>query len=148
MKDLREELVKRIDVLEKVKGLLLLPQLEMATAQQVADFYEVGVEAIKAIVFDHKDELLSDGYTTKTGKEVQELGSFLKKPSKIVNKRGYFLIETDNGFVKIAYPSNGLFPKRAILRVGILLRDSEIAKEVRTQLLNTSLISKPLPLSG
>ncbi|MCC2363915.1 Bro-N domain-containing protein [Bacillus cereus] len=29
-----------------------------------------------------------------------------------------------------------LFPKRAILRVGMLLRDSEVAKEVRTQLLN------------
>ncbi len=29
-----------------------------------------------------------------------------------------------------------LFSKRAILRIGMLLRDSEIAKEVRTQLLN------------
>lgn len=29
-----------------------------------------------------------------------------------------------------------MFPKRAILRVGMLLRDSNIAQEVRTQLLN------------
>ncbi|PDY07989.1 hypothetical protein COM83_33620, partial [Bacillus cereus] len=35
-------------------------------------------------------------------------------------------------FVASAY----LFPKRAILRVGMLLRDSEVAKEVRNQLLN------------
>ncbi|MGE1009234.1 hypothetical protein [Bacillus cereus] len=31
---------------------------------------------------------------------------------------------------------SNIFPKRAILRVGMLLRDSEVAKEVRTQLLN------------
>ena len=35
-------------------------------------------------------------------------------------------------------PNRGmkLFPKRAILRVGMLLRDSEIAKEIRTRLLD------------
>ena len=32
--------------------------------------------------------------------------------------------------------ANTLFPRRAILRVGMLLRDSKVAKEVRTQLLN------------
>lgn len=35
-------------------------------------------------------------------------------------------------------PNRGLrlFPKRAVLRVGMLLRDSKVAREVRTQLLN------------
>ena len=35
-------------------------------------------------------------------------------------------------------PTRGLkvFPRRAILRIGMLLRDSEIAKEIRTALLN------------
>lgn len=56
--------------------------------------------------------------------------------TKIINKRGHFLVETADGYVKMANRSNGLFPKRAILRVGMLLRDSEVAKEVRTQLLN------------
>lgn len=39
--------MNRIGVLEKVKGLLCLPNLEMATTSQVADFYGGGVEAIK-----------------------------------------------------------------------------------------------------
>lgn len=102
----------------------------MATAQQVADFYEVDYEAIKSLTRDHKDELFSDGYCLMTGNEVKKLEGVSKNLSKIINKRGYFLIETDGGFVKIAYPSNGLFPKRAILRVGMLLRDSEVAKEI------------------
>lgn len=136
VQEAREEMVERIDVLEKVKGLLLLPAIGMATTQQVADFYEVGVEAIQKIIQRNGDELRSDGYCLMTGGEVKKLEVDNMSVSKIVNKRGYFLIETDNGFVKIAYPSNGLFSKRAILRVGMLLRDSEVAKEVRTQLLN------------
>lgn len=63
----REKLIGRIDVLEKVKSLLLLPALELATTQQVADFYEVGVKAIEKLVERNKDELLSDGYSKLTG---------------------------------------------------------------------------------
>ena len=55
----------------------------------------------------------------------------------IVNAQGYkeFRLSDD---VTLRVPNTGiiLFPKRAILRIGMLLRDSEIAKEVRTQLLN------------
>ena len=39
---LREELAEHYEVLEKVKHLLLIPNTEFATTQQVADFYEVG----------------------------------------------------------------------------------------------------------
>lgn len=41
--------------------------------------------------------------------------------------------------VTIKIPNRGirLFSKRAVLRIGMLLRDSKIAREVRTQLLNT-----------
>ncbi|MES5846166.1 MULTISPECIES: hypothetical protein [unclassified Bacillus cereus group] len=36
---LREKHVGRIEVLERVKALLLLPNLEIATNKQVAEFY-------------------------------------------------------------------------------------------------------------
>ena len=36
--NVRESHMNRVEVLEKVKGLLLLPNLEMATTKQVADF--------------------------------------------------------------------------------------------------------------
>lgn len=45
-KELREKVSGRVEVLDKVKELLLLPQLEMMTAKQVADYYEVDIEAI------------------------------------------------------------------------------------------------------
>lgn len=42
----------------------------------------------------------------------------------------------DGSLFEISNSGLVLFPKRAILRVGMLLRDSEIAKEVRTRLLD------------
>ena len=55
----------------------------------------------------------------------------------IITCRGGIEIPIDEN-TKVFIPNTGviLFPKRAILRVGMLLRDSVIAKEVRTQLLN------------
>ena len=44
-----------------MKGLLLLPQLEMATTKQVADFYEVPLKTVESLVKYHKDEFESDG---------------------------------------------------------------------------------------
>ncbi|MES9696967.1 phage antirepressor KilAC domain-containing protein [Bacillus sp. JJ927] len=119
-KEEREALIERVDVLEKVKELLLLPNLEMATTKQVAAFYEVGIEAIKSIIKRHRSELESDGMTHKRYSEIKEV---TVQDEPILS----------NG---VSYRGAILFPKRAILRVGMVLRDSEIAKEVRSQLLN------------
>ena len=64
------------------------------------------------------------------GKEAKEV--LVGDKMSLTNCRGYFGC---NG-VRFAYKNNTLFPRRAIPRVGMLLRDSEVAKEVRTQLLN------------
>ena len=132
-KEEREKLINRIDVLEKVKSLLLLPALEMATTQQVADFYEVGVEAIKTIVKRHGDELESDGMTVLNRKAL-----LLKVQNEPIKNTSYVAIIRDEKGNEYKFTNRGsmVFPRRAILRVGMLLRDSEVAKEVRTQLLN------------
>ncbi|MES9691600.1 MULTISPECIES: hypothetical protein [Bacillus cereus group] len=128
--NVRESHMNRVDVLEKVKGLLLLPNLEMATTQQVADFYEVPKQAILSLVHDNRKEVEGDGYKTLKGKE---LVNSLEEYTTILKRKGHCLLESGD---TIAYGNNGVFPHRAILRVGMLLRDSAIAKEVRTQLLN------------
>ena len=128
--NLREELIEHYEVLDKVKNLLLIPGTEFATTLQVADFYEVGLEAINSLIKDNREEIKLDGMITPSGKETKEI--LVKFSKDITNCRGYF--EVDG--IKFANRSNTLFPRRAILRVGMLLRDSEVAKEVRTQLLN------------
>lgn len=115
-KQMREECMERIEVLEKVKKLILLPNTEFATTEMVANYYEVGIETIKSLVFDNKDELISNCYRVI---EKEELSS-LKNLSQL----------------KTRAKSLALFTQRTILNVGMLLRDSKIAREVRTQLLN------------
>jgi hypothetical protein len=129
-KELRNQLVERMDVLEKVKSLILISNTELSTIKQVSQYYEVSEEAIKTIVFRHEDELLFDGIKKLSGVETKEyLVSCNLQPT---NFKGYF--EADG--LKFANKTNTLIPRRAILRIGMLLRDSLIAKEIRTQLLN------------
>ncbi|MBD7935933.1 hypothetical protein H9655_02735 [Cytobacillus sp. Sa5YUA1] len=120
--------MERVEVLDRVKGLLLLPNTELATTQQVADFYEVGKHVISMILSRHKDEIISDGMVSIKGKDLVVNNKLRTKSHK-----GHYKL--DDG-TTIAYGVSNYYPRRAILRVGMLLRDSEVAKEVRTQLLN------------
>jgi len=129
-RELRDELSKRIDVLDKVKKLLL--HTECATLNQVADFYDVDSETIKKAYQRNKDEIDMDGV------EVKNSNYFLTGQNcTIKNLVGKSTVCYINGDA-ITIPNRGInvFPRRAILRIGMLLRDSVIALEVRSQLLN------------
>jgi len=116
VRELRDRLADRTDVLEKVKALTLLPDDLHATIDMVASYYEVSRKAIESLIVDHRDELESDGLRTISGKEL----SFFK----------------EEGVISKNTPSLVIIPRRAILRIGMLLRDSQVAKTVRTYLLN------------
>lgn len=128
-KRLRESVINRTEVLDRVKQLILLPNTEYATTRMVAEYYEVTTDVIGMIVMANNDEVISDGYSTISGKE---LVSKINLETKTETKRGHYLVDG----IKIPYSKQGVFTRRAILRVGMLLRDSEVAKEVRTYLLN------------
>lgn len=115
----RKELMNKVDVLDKVGNLLLLGNSGFATTQQVADYYEVGVEAIKSIMKRHKQELIENGLTTLKGDDLKVFkGKVQAEPS-------------------IKFTSQlTLFPKRVILNVGMLLTGSEVARELRSRLLD------------
>lgn len=136
-RQVREEYIDRVDVLDKVKNLLVIPAMECMTMKQVADYYEVSVEAIKGTYKYHKEEFVTDGAIKHSISDIKNSIGVKYPNLKMDNIKGGMIIEIDEN-TKIVVPNVGviLFPKRAILRVGMLLRDSVIAKEVRTQLLN------------
>lgn len=131
-RELREQLAGRVEILEKVKELLLIPNTNGATLQQVADYYEVGLKAIETISLRHKDELTEDGMGNRSYKDFLNIHH-----EGLETAKGKAIFTYKSGEI-LTVPMRGLkvFPRRAILRVGMLLRDSNIAKEVRTQLLN------------
>lgn len=108
-KEIREQCIERIEILEKVKGLLLIPNSDFATVNLIADYYEVGEECIKSVVFENQEELLSDGLIKLNYNDTKEfLVSCLLQPT---NFRGYF----EAGGMRFANRSNTLIPRRAIL---------------------------------
>lgn len=134
-KKLREKFISKVEVLDKVKQLILLPNTNFATQEQVAEYYEVPNKTIDTIINRHKNELESDGF--KTFKKSEVLKMLNLQSEGLENTIGKSIATLKDGS-KIEIPNRGLrlFPRRAILRIGMLLRDSEVAKEIRTYLLN------------
>lgn len=132
----RERYIERIEVLEKVGGLLLLPNMEMATTKQVAAFYEVPVSTISNLVTENRDEIKQDGYVSMSAGDIKNSVSRVNSETIVENKVGHYTITDGDTVHELSYSKTNLFPRRTILRIGMLLRDSIVAKEVRTQLLN------------
>jgi len=135
--ELRERVVERVEVLDHVKQLFMLPQLNLMTMQQVSDYYEVDKKVIEKCFERNRKEFESDGASRQTYKSLLEefLDSDIMSEPK--SGRGWKEFRLNEDTV-LRVPNCGMimFPKRAVLRFGMLLRDSEIAREVRTQLLN------------
>lgn len=134
---MREEYVGRVEVLDKVKQLFLIPEMECMTSKQVADYYEVGLDTIKSVFRRSEDEFIEDGVLMKPVSEVKSLIGAKCTNLKTAQQRGNFIIYLADDY-SVSIPNVGVrvYPKRAVLRMGMLLRDSRIAKEIRTQLLN------------
>lgn len=64
-KDIREKCIEKIEVLNKVKKLFLIPEMEVMTTKMVADYYEVTQDVIKMCYFNNKNEIMSDGVAVK-----------------------------------------------------------------------------------
>lgn len=131
-KELREVSIDRVEVLDKVKSLLLIAELEVATTTMVADFYEVDKKVIDSMTLRHRDELDTDGLYLLTKKQALNL----RKTDLMKSKYSVELGLGDGSFAKVVNRGTLAFPRRAILRIGMLLQDSKIAEEIRTQILN------------
>ena len=114
----RDSLAARVDVLDKVGKLATLPDDMHVTTDMVATFYEVDADAVRWHVKNNREELDDDGYRVVTRAEFERE---FDSPSNL-----------DPRARTIA-----LFPRRAVLRVGMLLRDSDVARRVRDYLLDS-----------
>ena len=90
------------------------------TTKMVADFYGVDERTIKRYVQEHGDELRTNGYFLSEGNSLKEL-------------KLYF--GGDINVPKFARQL-GVFTFRAFLNIGMLLTESERAKQLRTRILD------------
>ena len=124
-KEVREQFLGKLEVLDKVKEIFYLPNTTLLTTKMVAEYYGVTEEVIKWHVGEHRKELEENGF--KVLRE-DELKNFKADLTKIV-KLSQFDIGARAKLLAV-------FSKRATLNIGMLLRDSEVAKQVRSALLD------------
>lgn len=120
-RELRNKNLNKLEILEKVGNLLLLPETDFATTKQAASFFEVPLETLKSSIKEHKEELKINGLFVIKGPELKEFKASFDKLPIDLSKINRELM---------------LLPKRAILNIGMLLRDSEVAKKLREALLD------------
>ncbi|PJE99448.1 restriction endonuclease [Streptomyces carminius] len=127
-RSLRESVVDRTETLDKVKVLSVLPDGFHVTTQMVADYFEVGLKTIESLVADHREELESNGYRVLTGTEL----TFFKEVCQVQSRTR----------------AQAVFPRRAVLNVAMLLRDSIVARQVRSYLLDAERENNPQPVDN
>ncbi|WAU78609.1 restriction endonuclease [Streptomyces sp. Qhu-G9] len=125
-KTLRDSALSRTEVLDKVKALSLLPDGMHVTTAMAAAYFQVGIKAIRSLVVDHRAELEANGYRVLTGPELSSFKELSGNQSRTA--------------------SLALLSRRAVLNVAMLLRDSEIARQVRTYLLDMEYQARTRPV--
>ncbi|CCL51138.1 TPA: hypothetical protein KQE61_003660 [Clostridioides difficile] len=137
-KELRDKNIDRIDVLEHVKEILTLGNTDFSTVELVSNYYEVKESTIQECIRLNKEELNNDGL--KKYKKNEIISMFKRNPDDLENvkneKTKSVITFKNNKNISINNTGLILIPKRAILRIGMLLRDSDIAKEIRTRILD------------
>jgi hypothetical protein len=128
----RAGLSDRIEALDKVKALQLLPDGVHVTTALAAEYFEVEFEAIKKIVQRHREELESNGMTVLRG---EALVAFDRDILSLSNK----------SYPQAMRAHLTLLSRRAVLNVAMLLRDSEVARRVRVHLLDAEASTRTAP---
>ena len=132
-KDEREKYYDRIEILNQVGELLLIPNNEYATMDMVAKYYKVKRSTIDYEVNKNLDELLSNGYKVVKGSEIAD-SHVIQFKGFTKNRANYKFILDDKNSLSVGGTGIRLFSKRAILNIGMLLRDSDVARELQQKI--------------
>lgn len=123
---LRVEQMGRVDVLDKVKSLVMLPDGIHVRTEDVARYFEVSTATVRRLIDRHRSELAENGMRVLRGAELQSFHSDMMS------------LWGDEGAE--SYPQAAarlrVHTRRTVLNIAMLLRDSDIARCVRTYLLD------------
>ncbi|MEW2293384.1 restriction endonuclease [Streptomyces sp. NPDC006743] len=131
---LRHSVMDRTDVLDRVKALSLLPDGMHVTTAMVAAYFDVTVEVVRQLTRRHREELQGNGMVVLRGPDLRKF-------------------ESDNmSLSPVGYPqarrSLTIYSRRAVLNVAMLLRDSAVARQVRTYLLDMEYLARTQPVEN
>lgn len=122
---MRDEYVFKDSVLERVKAVPVLAGTLEVTVEMAANFYEVPIDTVKAIVRRNRAEFNEYGeLRVIKGTRLAQLKTEVQDAPEFKNAGALSLIS-----------------RRGLLRIGMLLTESEVARSVRSYLLNVEEIA-------
>ncbi|MFJ8757382.1 hypothetical protein [Streptomyces cyaneofuscatus] len=123
---LRVEQMGRVDILDKVKSLVMLPDGIHVRTEDVARYFEVSTASVRRLTDRHQGEFAENGLRVLRGSDLQSFHSDMMSLWKGEGVESYPQAATQLR----------LYTRRTVLNVAMLLRDSDIARCVRTYLLD------------
>ncbi|MFE4174251.1 hypothetical protein ACFRR7_19740 [Streptomyces sp. NPDC056909] len=123
---LRVEHMGRVDALDKIKSLIMLPDGVHVRTEDVARYFEVSTGVVRQMTARHRAELTENGMRVLRGADLRRFHS------DMVSLWG---AEVGKSYPQAATQLT-LYTRRAVLNIAMLLRDSDIARCVRTYLLD------------
>lgn len=131
--ELRQEILnnnRSLNIMDEYKTITTINNMEYETLDRVAKYFEVDYECMRVLIQRHKDELIKNGLLILNGSKTREI--LVENKMLFTNYRGYFI--ADNR--KFANKSNILVNKRCFLNMAMLLRDSKVAQDIRSKILD------------
>lgn len=124
---------KALEAINKAKALTMAmwQGQAVATSEQMAEFYGVPVDTVLSALKSSRSEFESDGLQIVKGEELKDLKYQLAKGAS-----------NDDAPLWRAKSAVAWTPRSA-LRLGMMLRDSEVAKQVRSLLLDVAQSANP-----
>lgn len=122
----RQQYGNRIDVLEKVRAVPFLPDDLHVTTEGVAAFFGADTKTIEKLVERNREELEANGFRVLEGQRLTDMKSACGIRSRA--------------------RSLALFDRRTLLNVAMLLRDSEVARQVRRYLLDSEQVVRSIEM--
>lgn len=138
--ELRQEILnnnRSLNIMDEYKTITTINNMEYETLDKVAEYFEVDYECIRVLTQRHKHELIKNGLLILNGSKTREI--LVENKMLFTNYRGYFI--ADNR--KFANKSNILVNKRCFLNMAMLLRDSKVAQDIRSKILDIVLNENP-----
>ncbi|MFF3995008.1 hypothetical protein ACFYX8_17115 [Streptomyces cyaneofuscatus] len=123
---LRVEQMGRVDILDKVKSLVMLPDGIHVRTEDVARYFEVSTASVRRLTDRHQEEFGENGLRVLRGSDLQSFHSDMMSLWKGAGVESYPQAATQLR----------LYTRRTVLNVAMLLRDSDIARCVRRYLLD------------
>lgn len=125
---------ENIHVLEQVKDILTIGEADLITVQMCADYFEVDKNVLEVLISRNREELEENGLKVYKRKEFNNIFSNIQNITLEKSSKYKDVLKTSDVVLNITNRGIILLNKRTLAYIGLILKDSRVAREYRKEL--------------